>query len=307
MKQQQVDGIKALLDQRMPSLLVLKISWFGGEPLLRYPSIVEIMQHAQETSQRINPGLRLLSNMTTNGYLLSVEHLENLVGLGVDNYQISFDGDREEHNKLRVLVDGRGTFDRIWGNVIDAHRSEIPFKIMIRMHVNTQNERSMAGLIRKISDELGADERFFLYIRNLSRLGGAHDEELPIQEDEKACNRLITMAKDAGLQVRSFEFFSGENRYVCYAAKPNAYVIRANGTLSKCTVGLYADHNLIGVLSADGKMRVDSEKALLWSRGVFSGNKAEMECPAINFPVEKLHQGMVPLRTLNQAKTKSVC
>ncbi len=71
----------------------------------------------------------------------------------------------------------------------------------------------------------------------------------------------------------------GNSRYVCYAAKPFAYVIRSDGGIGKCTVALYDGNNNIGRLNNDGTVHIDSEKASRWSRGLFSGNEKELECP----------------------------
>lgn len=285
-----VSALKKFIGIRVPELTNLSISWFGGEPLVGYPIILNIMEHVNSIK---NKNTVLTSNATTNGRRLTLDKLQALTDLGVGSYQISFDGDKEEHDKLRITVDHRGTFDAIWGNILDAHRSRIRFNTTIRLHVNKNNEQSMERMLRKISVELEKDERFMIFIRPLSRLGSQNDTNLPIVEDKASVTRLKSFAMGLGLKV-----IRDDDNVICYAAKPNAYVIRADGTLSKCTVKLYEDYNIIGRLNPDGTLNIDANKVMLWSRGIISGDKKELSCPAKNFPQDESKNGM-KLKILN--------
>ena len=285
MKPETILSVKRLIDNRMSEISNLDVNWFGGEPLLAYDIILEIMGHVTKTKRN---GVTLNSEITTNGYALTKERFARLIELGTSQYQISFDGDREEHDKLRVKRDGKPTFDTIWGNIRKAQSTDLDFIIMIRMHVNRDNELSMERLLRRVNNEIGNDKRFVFYIRKLSRLGGKNDEALPIlMEDSSSVGNLITMAHEMNYKTIDLKK-NPDDQYVCYAARPNAFIIRSDGSLSKCTVGLYNDHNKIGKILSDGTLKIDNEKASLWSRGLFTGNDGELGCPAKNFPVNEL-------------------
>src|SRR6476659_3478010 len=68
MKRSVIEAVKALLARRITSLDLLSLEWFGGEPLLAWPIIVEIQKCALDLAQG-HPEVRLVSSMTTNGYL----------------------------------------------------------------------------------------------------------------------------------------------------------------------------------------------------------------------------------------------
>ena len=59
----------------------------------------------------------------------------------------------------------------------------------------------------------------------------------------------------------------------------NGFTIMPDGRLMRCTVALYNNKNIVGKLSTDGSLGIDREKALWWSRGLFSGNPDELACP----------------------------
>jgi uncharacterized protein len=45
---------------------------------------------------------------------------------------------------------------------------------------------------------------------------------------------------------------NGDLEHVCYAARPNSLLIRADSSVGKCTVLLNDERNKIGTLQADG-------------------------------------------------------
>jgi uncharacterized protein len=67
--------------------------------------------------------------------------------------------------------------------------------------------------------------------------------------------------------------------HVCYAAKPNSFVIRADGRIGKCTVALYDDANTIGTLAEDGTVLIDNAKLQPWMKGFETMDLDQLGCP----------------------------
>ena len=67
---------------------------------------------------------------------------------------------------------------------------------------------------------------------------------------------------------------------ICYAARANAFVVRSDGRVAKCTVAFQDDRNTVGRLTEDGGLIIDHERHLPWLRGLISGDSAELTCPA---------------------------
>jgi MoaA/NifB/PqqE/SkfB family radical SAM enzyme len=80
------------------------ITLFGGEPFL-HPNIVEIIAHVKDI------GLHCL--VITNGTLLA-QFAGELVDKGLDELNISIDGGRDLHDKIRGLP---GIFDQVMGGI----------------------------------------------------------------------------------------------------------------------------------------------------------------------------------------------
>lgn len=273
-----VSGVKNLMTRRAPELRRLVLSWFGGEPLLAQGIILDIQGHARALAS-IRPAMSVTADMTTNGFVLSPAALERLVEAGVHTYQISFDGPREWHDRKRVLHGGKGTFDVIWANLLAARSSKLDFTITIRLHVDRSNLGAAPRFIDDCAEAFGADPRFEIFIRELSRLGGPNDSSLEIfdrDEGPRAIADLRDRARGRGLRLLDPEY---KAEGVCYAARANSFVVRANGRIGKCTVALEHPNNQVGVIREDGTLDLVAPKIAMWMRGFKSNVAEELECP----------------------------
>jgi uncharacterized protein len=285
-----VRGVKGLMARRAPGLTSLSVSWFGGEPLLALDVIDEVMLHAQSL-RSVNPSLRVTSDATTNGYLLTPSVLSRLLELGVTNYQISFDGPREWHDRKRVLAGGKGTYDRIWKNLVAARGAKGAYHIMVRLHVDHENAEAIPRFIEEYREAFGQDPRFELFIRGLSRLGGVNDPNLRVfdgDEGPEIIERFRALARSRGLRL----MIPGEDDSVCYAARANSFVVRANGRLNKCTVALEHPNNQVGSLKEDGTVDLLPQKMMMWMRGLKSEDPGELGCPMHGYaePIPLAHR-----------------
>lgn len=273
-----VTGIKNLLDRRAPELRKLHISWFGGEPLLAKPVVYDVGRHAAALAKRF--GFAFAGDMTTNGALLSAETMRVLVAeTATTEFQISLDGDAEHHDRTRADKHGKATFDRIWKNLVALHATSLEFAVVVRLHLTGENHASAARLVELFNAEIGLDDRFSIYFKEVERLGGPNDATLSLLSG--ADRR--TVREDLGRRLRrrsqEFSLVSPGESYVCYAAKPNSVAIRADGTIAKCTVALREDGNALGTLAPDGTLEIDQDKFRNWLRGWPSLDVKTLSCP----------------------------
>lgn len=275
-----IAGIKNLLRIRIPDLKHLHISWFGGEPLLALDIIEEISEHVgQELAAR--PGCHFQADITTNAYLLSPAVFATLCRCRVGLHQISFDGPRELHDQKRMLASGGGTFDRIWGNLLALKNTDDKVSFLIRLHLDRVNFPHLYAFLDQYRETFQSDDRFRLFIRPLSRLGGQYDAMLPTFDEpdgQQAVQELARYAADRKIPNKTYHDFPA----MCYAAKLNSFVIRANGNINKCTVSLDHDHNKVGAVRKNGTLKLEKQKLFKWARGIESGNERELLCPLEN-------------------------
>lgn len=278
-----VRGVKNLMTARAPGLDSLSVAWFGGEPLLALEVVLDVQEHAQALA-RANPGLRVHANMTTNAWRLDSDVFGRLLAAGVDEYQISFDGPEGLHDRKRKRLDGKGTFARIWRNVLAMRDSEREFEVILRLHVDRENLDAMFGFVDRIRAEFGTDPRFSIFLKQLARYGGPNDASLPILATSADADRYAALERHAYGEadpghVRGVGGRSSPK--LCYAAKGNSHVVRSDGRLCKCTVALDHPANEVGRLHEDGTVEIDPALARPWMRGLYSGDVGELLCPMI--------------------------
>ncbi|MBN8608223.1 MAG: radical SAM protein [Caulobacterales bacterium] len=265
-----VAGVKALIARRAPELAQLHLSFFGGEPLIAADIVEDI-----STAAHVALGARYTGSVTTNGALLTIERARALREVGVRAYQISLDGVAEAHDATRRRANGAGTFAQIWANLIALRESDLDVDVVLRLHALPENIASLHALIELIRAEL-SDSRFSIILKPVGRWGGPNDAEFAtLPEAHPALAELRRAARDF-LPVREDDGAPP----VCYAARSNSLVIRANGRVGKCTVALRDARNDIGAITPEGKLAIDAAKLKPWLAGVDEMDLFALACPA---------------------------
>lgn len=91
------------------------ISFYGGEPLLAFNLIKQIIEYAEPTTTK-----QIHWSMTTNATLMTPEIAEYLLQKQF-LLTVSLDGPREIHDRYRVYPNGKGTFTKIIKNLTYLH------------------------------------------------------------------------------------------------------------------------------------------------------------------------------------------
>ena len=88
----------------------LEVDFFGGEPLLNFEVVKELVKYARSIEKKHNKNFRF--TLTTNGVLIDDDVID-FANKEMSNVVLSLDGRREIHDKYRVDYAGNGSFDKI--------------------------------------------------------------------------------------------------------------------------------------------------------------------------------------------------
>ncbi|MCD8328543.1 MAG: thioether cross-link-forming SCIFF peptide maturase [Ruminococcus sp.] len=88
----------------------LELDFFGGEPLMNFDVVKQIVRYARSKEKEYNKNFRF--TITTNGMLLTDDKID-FINEEMSNVVLSIDGRKEVNDRLRVRVDGRGSYDKI--------------------------------------------------------------------------------------------------------------------------------------------------------------------------------------------------
>lgn len=141
------DECKKIIDVIYNQARVPSISFTGGEPTLRFETLVNCIEYAKTLGMRVN--------LITNGTLINENKAKKLVNAGLDSVQVSIEGvTSETHDRI---VQQKGAFERSIKTV------EFFKALGIHVHTNTtlnkQNKQDCLLLPEFVRNELGL-ERF---------------------------------------------------------------------------------------------------------------------------------------------------
>ncbi|NMA85564.1 MAG: thioether cross-link-forming SCIFF peptide maturase [Epulopiscium sp.] len=88
----------------------LEIDFFGGEPLMNFDVVKEIVNYARSIEKKYNKNFRF--TITTNGILLD-EEKQNYINEHMHNIVLSLDGRKEINDRVRYTANKKGSYDVI--------------------------------------------------------------------------------------------------------------------------------------------------------------------------------------------------
>lgn len=105
-------GKKALefLVENSGSRRNLEIDFFGGEPLMNFGVVKDLVAYGRELEKKYNKNFRF--TITTNGLLLDKDKMD-FINEHMDNVVLSLDGRKDVNDKMRQTVTGEGSYDII--------------------------------------------------------------------------------------------------------------------------------------------------------------------------------------------------
>jgi uncharacterized protein len=215
----------------------ITISFFGGEPLLRFNKVIwPIIEFTKKICTENKKIFYVFFN--TNGVLLTKKIVDQLYAAALCcGFQVPFDGNEEYHNKTKKYANGKGTFDIIINNVMYALSQG--FKFNIRCNYTSENLHSFDKLISIFNEYASECIEYGLLKFSYHKIWQENQTEemkTVVDKYEGKTNLLDT----------SFEF--------CYADKENSVVINYNGDVYNCTARDFKPECREGYLKGDGKI-----------------------------------------------------
>jgi len=243
------------------------ISFFGGEPLLEYKNIIKFMKEFKSMLLKRNDDRIWTGHITTNAYLLELNMTKQLADVGINSYQITIDGLKENHDKSRYLVGKIGSWDKLIHNLEQIKNSDLNISLQIRMNYTVQSLKQMDEytdfLIKNFNDK-----RFHFYFEAVKDYGVLNDnDDIEICRNESDIEEYVTnIARSKGLRLSIMKTFCSPFGIECYASNPRSFVIDYDGSIEKCTVLLNTDEkNIIGNVNNKNNYNLDIEKLSNWT------------------------------------------
>lgn len=212
----------------------ITVLWFGGEPLMRRQTMHRVTERLQAFSSRI--GATYASTLTTNGTLLTSEFLASIPKLAIRAVQITFDGGREDHDKLRFKRNGDGTFDELveraaeFCDVVPPEQCEL----YIRVNCCDDNAARMRSLLCALPAKV--KERVTIFFRwiysNKASGDRVFSRDMGAGTVFANMGELCTLARSLGWNVR--DPFEKRPFAYCEVDQLDQYVVFPDGRIAFC-------------------------------------------------------------------------
>ncbi|MDO5541275.1 MAG: thioether cross-link-forming SCIFF peptide maturase [Eubacteriales bacterium] len=179
----------------------LEVDFFGGEPLMNWQVVKDLVKYGREQEKLHNKKFRF--TLTTNGVLLNDEVME-FCNREMANVVLSVDGRKEVHDKMRPFRGGKGSYDLVLPRFKKFADSRNQEKYYVR-GTFTRNNLDFSEDVLHLADmgfkqisvePVVADEREEYALR---------EEDIPIicEEYDKLAREMIKREKEG----RGFTFF----------------------------------------------------------------------------------------------------
>ncbi len=193
----------------------VSIMWFGGEPLLAYNNVISLTTWANEYCK--SHEIKFSASITTNATLLNKDKIDELKKAGVIHYQITIDGNRDTHNKIKKLGN-KSAFDvtlRNIGYIIEHTECTLRFNY-------TKENFNASSIISELDAVLPKNRKnlsFFIYKVWQEQKNTVTDEEI---------RQMMDMSLKIGIKPHLSEIS------MCYADRKYFDTAFADGSIGKC-------------------------------------------------------------------------
>jgi len=249
MREETVESVKQLISKisKKEKLKLFHVSFFGGEPLIYFeqvivPIIDTLLLETKKNKKKLEIGF------TTNGYLIDDKFInyikENKL---VTHFQITLDGCKESHDKVRFITKEKGSYEHIVNNIKKLVENEM--FVSVRVNYTSDNIDSTY----KIADDL-------LIIDNkFGKENMIVDFHRVWQDNQKddinvIVDRNIAIFKEKGINAKVTDYNPDSVRFSCYADKKNSAQINFNGDVFKCTAGDLKSECRDGYIDKNGEI-----------------------------------------------------
>lgn len=260
---------------------VIRINWFGGEPMLGLKKIIAFMEKCIEICKKIK--VQLISGMTTNGYLLTPDTMRKLLECKVCLFQITLDGNKNVHNKLRPHKSKTNSYEKIIENLTEISLSiKKYFEIIIRINLTKDIIENLNEFMNDLKF-MKMNNKFSLNCQKMANYGGNSIKFLMnkiIDDNEfKFVYKLLIKNGFNLKQQPSVQLGSG----LCSSCKKNSYYLDQYGNILKCSLAIYnpkvKEKNIVGYLNNNGEMIISNQLENYWIKR----NEPDDECKECKF------------------------
>ncbi|MEZ5143512.1 MAG: radical SAM protein [Acidimicrobiales bacterium] len=241
------DAVVGIVEDSLPSIRRLSLTWMGGEPLLGKGPLLALSERLIEVCRRHDKEYR--ASIITNGWHLDGATAAALAAARVGWAQVTVDGPPDVHDRTRPHATGGPTFERIVANLGEAADH---LDIHVRVNVDTTNAHRVDELLALLA-AAGLTGRIQVALGRITDATG--NPAAPLASYGTACLTAsqfgeLELAFTAAAEVYGFAAPSPPRPMgsPCTAVRAKEIVVGADGEMWKCWDDIGAPDQVIGTV-----------------------------------------------------------
>lgn len=224
-----LDKIATKIKEEITDAKKILIHFFGGEPTLSMTKI----KYFTETIE-VHGMHNIEYAITTNGYALNKDKIEQLISYQVKCYQITIDGDPAIHNKQRVTKDGRASYSIILGNIkllLDAGA-----EVAVRINITKNNYNNLDTLLSDLKELKNNQDsgKLTIALNEAIDYSDIQDNKTFFKDRKEFAEHLMEVYKTLDEYGFPIPFPSRDS--FCMMMSKNGFVINPDGSFGQCSV-----------------------------------------------------------------------
>ncbi len=238
----------------------LELDFFGGEPLMNFDVVKEVVAYAREKEKAYGKNFRF--TITTNGMLLDDDKID-YINKEMSNVVLSIDGRKEVNDRVRYTAGNKGCYDVIlpkYKKLVATRGDKDYYARGTFTKYNLDFSEDVLHLYEQGFSQISVEPA----VCDLSLPYALTEEDLPriLEEYEKLAHKLADL-KNAGKQINFFHFMVDFDGGPCAIKRlrgcscGNEYIaVTPEGDIYPCHQFVGMDEYKMGNLE-DGTFRQD--------------------------------------------------
>lgn len=222
-----MDAVKKHIDYMVDveKIVSLHLDWFGGEPFMYFDKVVKpLSEYALQKCEEA--GVSFTNGATTNGYFISSKVAQELPRLRFSQFQITIDGDKQFHDKVKFVHGCPSTFEHVLRNIDDILSADEGIRMFLR--INYTHETLTPEIVGQVCALISPQNRSRTVITPKKVW-----QEKADQDFYKVLIPILDAFEQAGFCVARHNM--PMNYMSCYVCKKYYNCINYNGYVVKCT------------------------------------------------------------------------
>ena len=259
MSDETLKKIVLLVKRQAPKHLRVNLAWFGGEPLLEKRTISNLTSQIRAIA--VMSDCEFVSSITTNGYLLDKDTIRMLKNNDIRFVQITFDGDKEVHDRIRITKNKKGTFDKIFNNLLTFLDLFPEGRVTLRVNATYETVSSILNVLTLIPNQFR--KQLSLHMHHIMNI------DCPISFSDKFSDMLKLIyqsARKMGFEIAVDDYLDPCQAVYCYAERDSNTVIDPRGNVYHCAYSNFSNKERIGILNHNGEIEPVGNFKETWNK-----------------------------------------